>query len=700
MHPEVAGARTESCPICGMALEPAVSVGSDNEENPELHDMSRRFWLAAIFTIPIIVLAMGDMLPGAPISSFFTTRTRVWLELAFALPVCTWCAWPFYLRAVQSLKTMNFNMFTLIGLGVSVAFLYSLVAAVVPNFFPAAFRDAHGDVAVYFEAAAAIVTLILLGQVIELRARSATGFAIRQLLGMAPKTARRVSELNGDEDVPICHVIVGDLLRVRPGESIPVDGEIVEGSSGINESMISGESMPVHKVKGDRVVAATINGVGGFVMRADKVGSNTLLSRIVAMVTEAQRSRAPVQQLADRVASYFVPVVILIAVLTFVVWSSVGPSPRFAYALLNAVAVLIIACPCALGLATPMSIMVASGRGATMGILFRNAESIEVLREVTTMVVDKTGTLTEGKPKLVTVECIAQDQTDETLLSIAASLEQGSEHPLAAAIVQGAQDRQLVVPKAEAFASKTGMGVAGTVGKLEVVLGNAAMMADHGVDLLAVLPGVDRIRAEAQTVVFVALDGRVAGFLGVADPIKDSSFEAVEMLQDDGIRLIVLTGDNRRTAEAVANKLGITEVVADLLPADKLAEVQSLKRQRQVVGMTGDGINDAPAIAAADVGIAMGTGTDIAMESADITLVKGDLRALASARKLSRATMHNIRQNLIFAFSYNSIGIPIAAGVLYPVFGILLSPMLAALAMSASSVSIIVNALRLRRIPL
>lgn len=700
MHPEIIQDAPGSCPICGMALEPMLASAAAMEDNPELKDMTRRLWLAAFFTVPIVILAMGDLLPGEPISALLSARARVLLELALAVPVCTWSAWPFYVRGVQSIRTMNLNMFTLIGLGVSVAFVYSLVAALAPGVFPAAFRDPHGEVAVYFEAAAVIVTLILLGQVIELRARSATSAAIQQLLGMAATSARRLNEDGSEDDVPLEDVAVGNRLRVRPGEKVPVDGVVLEGTSVVDESMISGEPIPVQKSVGDRVVGATINGTGGFIMRAEKVGSDTLLSRIVAMVADAQRSRAPIQKLADTVAGVFVPVVIAIAVLTFVLWAMVGPPPALAYALLNAVAVLIIACPCALGLATPMSIMVASGRGASMGILFRNAEAIEILRDVTTLVVDKTGTLTEGKPKLVTVEGIRDDQSEEALLSLAASLERGSEHPLAAAIVQGANDRGVQLLDTTSFESITGKGVRGNVGRFSVALGNVAMMEALGINVTAVLDRANQLRAEGQTVMFVAVDGELAGFVGVADPIKGSSFEAVQRLHEDGIRLVMLTGDNRRTAEAVAKQLGIDEVVADVLPEDKVAAVKRLKAEQHIVAMAGDGINDAPALAAADVGIAMGTGTDVAMESAGVTLVKGDLRAIARARKLSRATMRNIAQNLVFAFGYNSLGVPIAAGVLYPVFGVLLSPMFAAFAMSASSVSVIVNALRLRHVSL
>ena len=697
MHPEIIQDGPGSCPICGMALDPIPGTTPVDEENPELRDMTRRFWLAAVFSVPILFIAMGDMLPGAPVSAFLSPRTRVMLELALAVPVCTWSAWPFYVRAIASFRTMNLNMFTLIGLGVSVAFIYSLIAALAPDMFPAAFRNAHGEVAVYFEAAAIIVTLILLGQVIELRARSATSSAIKKLLGMAANSARRLSEDGSEDDVPLEQVVTGDLLRVRPGEKVPVDGVIIEGSSVIDESMITGEPMPVQKPAGAKVVGATVNGTGGFIMRAEKVGSETLLSRIVAMVADAQRSRAPIQKLADTVAGYFVPTVMLVAAVTFIIWALVGPDPALAYALLNSVAVLIIACPCALGLATPMSIMVASGRGATMGILFRNAEAIEVLRDVTTLVVDKTGTLTEGKPALVSIKSICESRTDIQLLGLAASLEQGSEHPLAAAIIAGAREHNAPIADVTEFNSVTGKGVTGLIGSSRVEMGNAPMMELQGVAVAPEQDQVNKLRSEGQTVMFVAVDGGLAGYIGVADPIKSSSFEAVEALKNDGIRLVMLTGDNRQTAEVVAKQLGIDDVIADVLPEDKAAVVLRLQDDNQIVAMAGDGINDAPALATADVGIAMGTGTDVAMESAGVTLVKGDLRAIASARKLSRATMRNIRQNLLFAFGYNSLGVPIAAGILYPFTGLLLSPMIAAAAMSLSSVSVIGNALRLRR---
>jgi Cu+-exporting ATPase len=695
MHPEIEQDHPGNCPICGMALEPA-GVAAE-EENPELADMTRRFAWALGFTVPLVVIAMGDMLPGAPISSVLGPGVAHWIELALSLPVCLWAAWPFYQRADQSLRTLNLNMFTLIGLGVGVAFLYSVVATVAPGIFPASFRAIDGSVAVYFEAATVIVTLILVGQVLELRARGSTGQAIRQLLGMAAKFARRINEDGSEEDVSLEKVEIGDRLRVRPGEKIPVDGVVLEGSSAVDESMVTGEPIPAEKGVGARVVGATVNGSGALIMRAEKVGADTLLARIVAMVAEAQRSRAPIQRLADTVASYFVPAVIAIAVTTFIVWGMVGPTPRFAYALLNAVAVLIIACPCALGLATPMSIMVATGRGALMGILFRNAEAIETMRDVDTLVVDKTGTLTEGKPKLVTICSLMSDSSDDQILALAASLERGSEHPLAAAIVQGASERGLALGEARNFSSVTGKGVRGTVGETSVALGNTAMMVDLAIDTEQVLDRIDALRAEGQTIMFVAVDGRLGGYLGVADPIKESTPEAVRLLHAEGIRLVMLTGDNARTAEAVARSLEIDDVVAEVLPEDKVAQIARLQEQGRCVAMAGDGINDAPALARAHVGIAMGTGADVAMESAAVTLVKGDLRGIARARRLSRATMRNIKQNLFFAFVYNSAGLPIAAGVLYPFIGVLLSPIIAAFAMSASSVSVITNALRLRR---
>ena len=694
MHPQIVRDKPESCPICGMALEPRTATGEE-AANPELRDMTRRFWLALALTVPLLGFGMSDLLPGDPVGSWMPTRTRVLLEWALATPVCLWSAAPFFVRAFQSVKNRSPNMFTLIGLGVSVAYGYSVVAALAPGIFPSPLRDASGAVAVYFEVAATIVTLILLGQVLELRARSQTGAAIKKLLGLAPTSARRLRGDGADEDVPLEDVRVGDRLRVRPGEKIPVDGAVLEGQSSVDESVVTGEAIPVEKRPGDRVVGATINGTGALVMRADKVGADTLLSRIVAMVAEAQRSRAPIQKFADVVAGYFVPAVIAIAALTFVVWASTGPQPRMAHALVNAIAVLIIACPCALGLATPMSIMVAMGRGATMGVLFRNAEAIEGLRKVDTIVIDKTGTLTEGKPKLVSV--VSAEGTDASdLLRAAASLERGSEHPLAAAIVRGAEARQVPLSSAGAFESVTGQGVRGEVGGRAVALGNRTLMDAMNVDVSSLANAAEALRVGGQTVMFVAVDRRVAGILGVADPIKESTPEAIAALRGEGLRVVMLTGDSETTARAVARVLHLDEVIAGVLPDGKASVVKRLQSEGRVVAMAGDGINDAPALAQAHVGIAMGTGTDVAMESAGVTLVKGDLRAIVRARRLSRATMANIKQNLFFAFAYNSLGIPLAAGVLYPWFGVLLNPMIAAAAMSLSSVSVVTNALRLR----
>jgi Cu+-exporting ATPase len=696
MHPEIVRDAPGGCPICGMALEPRVPLGGEEPANPELLDMTRRFWLAAALTIPLVLVGMGDMLSGHAVTRAVGARGRSLLELILATPICTWAAWPFYLRAVESVRNRNLNMFTLIGLGVSVAYVYSLVAALLPGIFPGSFRNESGEVGGYFEAAGVIVTLILLGQVLELRARSATGAAIRKLLGLAPKTARRIGAGGVEEDVPLDTVRVGDRLRVRPGEKVPVDGVVLEGSSGVDESMVTGEPIPAAKGPGDRVVGATINGTGALVIRAEKVGAETLLARIVAMVAEAQRSRAPIQRLADRVSAWFVPSVVGIALLTFLVWGLVGPEPRGAHALVNAVAVLIIACPCALGLATPMSIMVATGKGATIGVLFKNAEAIEVLRKVDTLVVDKTGTLTEGRPKLVTV-APAAGYDEQSLLRLAASLERASEHPLAAAIAGGAEERGVVLVSAQGFQSAAGKGVRGSVDGRPVALGNLALLSDLRVDATPLAERAESLRRDGQTVMFVAVDGRLAGLLGVADPIKATTPEAIRALHDEGIRIVMLTGDSRATAEAVARRLGIDDVVAEVLPDQKVEVVKRLQAGGRFVAMAGDGINDAPALAQAQVGIAMGTGTDVAMESAPVTLVKGDLRGIARARRLSRRTMSNIKQNLFFAFVYNTTGVPIAAGVLYPAFGLLLSPVIAAAAMSASSVSVIGNALRLRR---
>ncbi|MDP3273574.1 MAG: heavy metal translocating P-type ATPase [Deltaproteobacteria bacterium] len=694
MHPEIVRDAAGSCPICGMALEPRAAAANE-DESAELKDMQRRFWFAVALTLPLFVISMGDMLPGQPISALISMRTRVWLELALATPVCTVSAWPFFVRAVASVRNRSLNMFTLIGLGVSAAYGYSLVATVVPGIFPASFRLKSGEVAVYFEAAAVITTLILLGQVLELRARSKTNSAIRKLLGMAAKSARRLREDGTEEDVSLDSVHVGDRLRVRPGEKVPVDGVVLDGASSIDESLVTGEPMPVEKHAGDHVIGSTLNGTGAIVMRAEKVGTETLLARIVSLVAEAQRSRAPIQKLADVVAGYFVPVVISVSVLTFGVWAVFGPKPAMAHAIVNAVAVLIIACPCALGLATPMSIMVATGKGAGLGVLFKNAEAIEVLREVDTLVVDKTGTLTEGKPKLVSV--VVSDVVDEaTLLRLVATLERGSEHPLAAAIVQGAADRGVALAEAKEFNSVTGKGVVGSVDGRTVALGNLALMESLVIDAASLSARAEALRAEGQTVMFVAVDGTLAGLVGVADPIKESTPEAIRMLHAEGLRIVMMTGDSETTAQAVAKKLGIDDVIAGVLPDEKASRVKALQAEGCVVAMAGDGVNDAPALAQAHVGIAMGTGTDVAMESASVTLVKGDLRGIVRARRLSRKTMANIKQNLFFAFAYNAIGVPIAAGVLYPFFGLLLSPVIAAAAMSLSSVSVIGNALRLR----
>ncbi|MBT8464925.1 MAG: copper-translocating P-type ATPase [Deltaproteobacteria bacterium] len=697
MHPEIVQDEPGNCPICGMALERRDVSVEDDHASPELADMTRRFWLAAAFTVPLVVVAMGDLIPGEPISRILSPKVRTLLELALATPVCLWSAWPFYVRFAQSLKNKSLNMFTLIGLGVSVAYGYSIVAALAPNIFPASFRGPAGEVAVYFEAAGVIVTLILLGQVLELRARSRTGAAIKELLGLAAKTARRIRDDGSDEDVPLESVRLGDRLRVRPGEKVPVDGVVLEGASSIDESMVTGEPIPVEKHEGDPVIGATVNGTGAIIMRAEKVGSETLLSRIVTMVAEAQRSRAPIQKLADVVAGYFVPIVIGIAILTFVVWGLVGPEPRMAHALINAVAVLIIACPCALGLATPMSIMVAMGKGASVGVLFKDAEAIEVMRKVVTLVVDKTGTLTAGKPTLVTVESVAGFDSGE-LLTAAASLERGSEHPLAEAIVTGAVERGISLSHAEAFESLTGQGVVGRVDGRAVALGNRKLLEQLSASPGRLAERADSLRGQGQTVMFVVVDGAVVGILGVADPIKDNTPDAIAALHAEGVRVVMLTGDNRKTADAVAAKLSIDDVIAEVLPDEKAAAIKRLQEGGSVVAMAGDGINDAPALAQAHVGIAMGTGTDVAMESAGITLVKGDLRGIIRARKLSRATMANIKQNLFFAFVYNSLGVPVAAGVLYPFFGLLLSPMIAAAAMSFSSVSVIANSLRLRQL--
>jgi Cu+-exporting ATPase len=694
MHPQVRRPGPGTCPICGMALEPVIPSAADDGPNPELVDMQRRFWVSTALAAPLVAVAMADMLPSMPLHGL---RWLPWAELAVATPVVLWGGWPFLVRGVESVRNRSPNMFTLIAMGVGVAYGFSLVATVFPQALPAGFREG-GRVPVYYEPAAAITALVLLGQVLELRARSRAGRAIQALLGLAPKTARRLAPDGSEADVALDQVAVGDRLRVRPGEKVPVDGVIVDGSSVIDESMVTGEPVPVAKAKGDAVTGATVNQAGGFVMEAGRVGADTLLARIVAMVAEAQRSQAPIQRLADQVSGWFVPAVIGVAVATFAVWAAVGPEPRLAWALVNAVAVLIIACLCALGLATPISIVVGAGRGATAGVLVKNAEALERMEKVDTLVVDKTGTLTEGRPRLVAVEAAGLPENE--LLRLVASLERGSEHPLADAIARGAQDRGLALSEPKEFEPLTGRGVRGQVDGRQVALGNQRMLDELGIDAGDLAGRAEANRAQGQTVMFAAVDGRAAGLIAVADPIKASSAEAIQALQADGVRVVMLTGDNRRTAEAVAKALGIDEVHADVLPADKAAEVARLQAAGRVVAMAGDGINDAPALARAHVGIAMGTGTDVAMQSAAITLVKGDLRGIVRARHLSRAVMRNIRQNLFFAFAYNAAGIPLAAGVLYPFFGLLLSPMVASAAMSLSSVSVIGNALRLRRVAL
>ncbi|MEO8379153.1 MAG: heavy metal translocating P-type ATPase [Acidobacteriota bacterium] len=697
MHPEIVRDAPGSCPICGMALEPRTIQIED--ENPELVDMTRRFWISTALTVPLVAFVMLRHLPGVDLIPHALMPWVSWIELALSAPVVLWGGWPFFVRAWNSLVFRHLNMFTLIGLGVSVAFLYSLVATIAPYLFPASFRDHAGNVGVYYEAAAAIVALVLLGQVMELRARSRTGAAIRALLGLAPKTARRVAKDGSEQDVALDQVRVGDLLRIRPGEKVPVDGVVVEGASNIDESMVTGEPLPVEKHADDRVIGATVNATGSLVMRAERVGSDTLLAQIVNMVAQAQRSRAPIQKLVDQVAAWFVPAVIAIAIVTFAVWAFVGPQPRLVYAIVNAVAVLIIACPCALGLATPMSIMVAAGKGATAGVLFRNAEAIEVLRKVDTLVIDKTGTLTVGKPQLASVVAVAGIEENE-LLRLAASVERASEHPLAAAIISGAEGRGATVRPASEFASITGKGVRGVVDGKQVALGNRTLLTELGIDAGELVERAETLRTDGQTVMFVVIDGKPAGLIGVADPVKETTSDAIRELHREGLRIVMLTGDSETTAKAVAAKLGIDEVIAEVLPDQKAEAVKRLQREGHIVAMAGDGINDAPALAQAEVGIAMGTGTDVAMESAGVTLVKGDLRGIVRARRLSNATMSNIRQNLFFAFVYNAVGVPIAAGVLYPFFGILLSPMIAAAAMSFSSVSVIANALRLRRTPI
>ena len=694
MHPQIRQVGPGSCPICGMALEP-VEVSAEAQPNHELADMSRRFWIGLVLTLPVLVLEMGSHIPGLGLHELVPPATSTWVQFALATPVVLWAGWPFFQRGWASVRSGNLNMFTLIALGTGAAYLYSLAATFAPGAFPAGFRMMGGTVPVYYEAAAVITVLVLLGQVLELRARDQTGGAIRALLNLAPKTARRLRDGGEDEEVPLGEVQVGDRLRVRPGDGVPVDGVILDGRSAVDESMVTGESMPSAKGPGDKVVGGTVNGTGALVVRAEAVGAGSVLSRIVAMVSEAQRSRAPIQKLADTVAGWFVPAVLAIAVAAFIAWAVWGPAPAFSYALIAAVSVVIIACPCALGLATPMSIMVAVGKGAGAGVLIKSAESLERMEKVDTLVVDKTGTLTEGKPR-VTAVVPAAGLAEADVLRLAASLERSSEHPLAAAIVAAAKERGIAVEEPSGFASVTGKGVTGTVGGRPVALGNARLMADQGIDLGDLAAKADELRGSGATALFVGVDGGPGGVIAIADPIKPTTRAALDSLRADGIHVVMLTGDNQTTAEAVARQLGIGDVEADVLPEDKNRIVKALRAKGKVVAMAGDGVNDAPALAEADVGIAMGTGTEVAIQSAGVTLVRGDLAGIARARALSRMTMRNIRQNLVFAFAYNAIGIPVAAGVLYPVFGLLLSPVVAALAMSLSSVSVIANALRLR----
>lgn len=702
MHPEIVQEGPGVCPICGMALEP-MGIPEEDAPNPELVDFTRRFWVAAPLALVIAVIEMSGHLFGLNLLPFLSPSAKQWLLLVFATPVVLWCGWPFFSRGAHSVRTGNLNMFTLIGLGTGAAYIYSVVGTIAPGLFPATMLDAHGLVPVYFEAAAVIIALVLLGQVLELRAREKTGGAIRALLDLAPKTALRLRPDGETETVPLGDVEVGDVLRVRPGDQVPIDGTVVDGRSQVDESMLTGEPIPVAKSQNDTVTGGTLNGTGSFDMRVDRTGAETTLSQVVNMVAEAQRSRAPIQRLADNVAGYFVPAVIAIAVLAFVAWLLVGPAPQLAYALVAAVSVLIIACPCALGLATPISIMVATGRGAQAGVLIRNAAALEGLAKVDTLIVDKTGTLTEGKPTVTDVEAV-NGYTESQVLGFAAALESGSEHPLAVAILKGAADKKIKVEKARDFESVTGKGVVGRVGGSigghAARLGNSLLMDDHRINILSVKDSVARLRGEGKTVMFLAVDNRLAGIVAVADSIREGTSDSISMLHDLGLRVVMATGDNATTAKTVASKLGIDEVHAGLTPGQKLELVEDLQKQGAVVAMAGDGINDAPALAKADVGIAIGTGADVAVESADITLLRSDLRGVARGTKLARATMRNIRQNLFFAFVYNAIGVPIAAGVLYPVAGIVLSPMIAAAAMSLSSVSVIGNALRLRRVEL
>jgi len=694
MHPEIIRDAPGACPICGMALEPLTPVTGEEPENPELRHMTHRLWVTAALSVPLLIIAMG----GHAVA-ILSPRALAWLQLALATPAVLWGGWPFFQRGWASLRNRSLNMFTLIALGTGVAYLYSVVAAVIPGIFPASFRGADGGVPLYFEAASVITALVLLGQVLELRARSQTGGAIRALLDLAPKQARLVREDGSEADIPLDVVKPGDRLRVRPGEKVPVDGVVIEGHSNVDESMISGEPLPVEKSTGDKVTGATVNTTGSFVMRAERVGSETVLARIVHMVAEAQRSRAPIQKLADKVSSWFVPGVVLVAITSFAAWSIFGPPPAMGFALLNAVAVLIIACPCALGLATPMSIMVGTGRGAHAGVLVRNAEALEAMEKVDTLVVDKTGTLTEGRPRLLGVMPVG-DQDENALLRLAASLEQASEHPLAAAIVKGAEERGLALTAPIDFASQTGRGVTGTVEGRRVAVGNSALFAALRIEPDGLPERAEALRQGAQGVMMIAVDGSAAGLVAVADPIKKNARGALAALRRDGIRIVMLTGDSRTTADAVARQLDIDEVFAEVLPDQKAAVVKSLQERGRFVAMAGDGINDAPALAQAQIGIAMGTGTDVAMESAAVTLVKGDLQGIVRARHLSRAVMRNIRQNLFFAFVFNALAVPIAAGVLYPFTGLLLNPMIASAAMSLSSVTVVTNALRLRSVSL
>jgi Cu+-exporting ATPase len=699
MHPEIVRDEPGSCPICGMALEPR-TVSLEDQPNPELVDMTRRFWISAALSLPLFIVAMSDMLPGQSLQHLVSPRLFTWIQLILATPVVLWGGWPFIERGWQSIVNRSLNMFTLIAIGVGAAYLYSVAATLFPGIFPESFYGHSGTVAVYFEAAAVITTLVLLGQVLELRARSQTSGAIKALLGLAPKTARLIHQDGREEDVSLELIEVGNRLRVRPGEKVPVDGVVVDGASSIDESMITGEPIPVEKSKGSKVTGGTVNGTGSVVVEAQRVGSETLLAQIVRMVSEAQRTRAPIQRLADIVSGYFVLAVLAVAALTFVIWALLGPEPRMAYAIVNAVAVLIIACPCALGLATPMSIMVGVGRGAAEGILIKNAEALEILEKVNTLVVDKTGTLTQGKPQLSEINTLNLGLDRKEILRLAASIERASEHPLAAAIVAAAEKEGVRLVNTEEFRSLTGRGVVGKVEGRSVALGNTKLLEELSIDPGPLLARAEELRREGHTAMFVAIDSRAAGLVSVADPIKPSTQEAIEILHRERIRIVMLTGDSRTTADAVARRLGIDQIEAEVLPEQKAEVVKRLQNQGRIVGMAGDGVNDAPALAQAQVGIAMGTGTDVAIESAHVTLVKGDLRGIAKARRLSRATMRNIRQNLFFAFVYNVMGVPIAAGILFPFFGILLSPIIASAAMTFSSVSVIANALRLRRIAL